>query len=69
MIMMQVDVVVPKWARYMAQDSDGEWYWYQHKPRLNSGEKVWLPQGGESQQAYIGVLEDYKNSLHEIVTK
>lgn len=22
----------PDWARYLAQDKDGEWWWYEHMP-------------------------------------
>ena len=22
----------PAWAKYLAQDEGGEWYWYEHKP-------------------------------------
>lgn len=22
----------PEWARYMAQDSDGSWFWYENEP-------------------------------------
>ena len=25
-------VPIPEWARYIAQDRDGEWYAYTHKP-------------------------------------
>jgi hypothetical protein len=24
----------PEWAQWMAQDKGGEWYWYEHKPKL-----------------------------------
>jgi hypothetical protein len=23
----------PEWAKYKAQDADGNWYWYSHRPR------------------------------------
>lgn len=22
----------PEWAQWVAQDADGKWYWYQHRP-------------------------------------
>lgn len=24
---------VPKWANFVAMDDDGEWYWYERKPK------------------------------------
>lgn len=24
----------PKWANWLAQDVDGAWYWYEHKPQV-----------------------------------
>ena len=26
----------PEWARFLAQDSDGEWFWYENEPRLQN---------------------------------
>lgn len=30
----------PSWARYAAMDSDGNWYWYELKPKPIFGEWV-----------------------------
>lgn len=27
----------PEWARFLAQDSDGEWFWYENEPRPQHG--------------------------------
>lgn len=32
---------VPVWARWMAQDKDGEWWFYQFKPKVIQEEDVW----------------------------
>ena len=26
----------PEWARYLAQDKDGEWYWFECEPEIRS---------------------------------
>ena len=38
----------PEWANYITMDEDGEWYWYENEPYLDSYEKYWCPNGGES---------------------
>lgn len=25
----------PEWANYLAQDADGDWFWYEHKPECS----------------------------------
>lgn len=47
----------PEWAQWLAQDSDGEWYWFEVKPVLtesndDSGEGV-----------FMYPLSEYKNDL------
>lgn len=32
----------PKWANWLAQDEDGEWWWYEMKPKLRFGFKAWV---------------------------
>jgi hypothetical protein len=27
----------PEWARYLAQDKDGEWYWFEYEPEPKAG--------------------------------
>lgn len=34
----------PDWAKWLAQDSSGEWFWYGEKPVFRRGE--WEPTGG-----------------------
>lgn len=26
----------PEWAKYLAQDKDGEWYWFECRPEMES---------------------------------
>ena len=30
----------PEWANYLAMDEDGQWFWYENRPKLDSLE--WL---------------------------
>lgn len=32
----------PEWAKYKAQDEDGDWYWYSGKPKHNRHQGFWL---------------------------
>jgi len=36
----------PPWAAYLAQDSDGEWFWYSEKPNLPAGKSGWVDEIG-----------------------
>jgi hypothetical protein len=33
----------PSWAQWLAQDSDGEWFWYSEKPSLIPFKAGWVP--------------------------
>jgi hypothetical protein len=37
----------PEWAMWLAQDEDGDWFWYENKPVRVGG--VWGAVGGRSQ--------------------
>lgn len=36
----------PKWAKWLAQDSDGEWFWYSERPFLPAESAGWWPNIG-----------------------
>ncbi|QHJ83069.1 MAG: hypothetical protein [Caudoviricetes sp.] len=36
----------PVWAKWLAQDSDGEWFWYSEKPSLPAGKSGWIDEIG-----------------------
>lgn len=40
----------PEWANWVAQDGDGEWWWFQNKPTLYHND-VWRADGGKSFRA------------------
>ena len=52
---------IPSWARYVAQQSDGEWTWYEETPtmiKFKSGGGAWKQDGN---QTYTGVKTDGKD--------
>ena len=34
----------PRWAEYLAMDSNGDWWWYEDEPVRNGGS--WISSGG-----------------------
>lgn len=36
----------PKFAKWLAQDSDGEWFWYAERPCLPAGKSGWVEVAG-----------------------
>lgn len=51
----------PHWAQFVAQDSDGEWYWFEEKPRLYK----WQAWGANGCYEYVETSEpvDYQTSI------
>jgi len=43
----------PEWANYLAMDYDGEWFWFEFEPKLNSSGKVWARMSGRAKTAEI----------------
>lgn len=35
----------PEWANYVARDADGEWYWYENKPKESGSGHYFYAQG------------------------
>ena len=33
----------PDCAKYLAQDSDGDWYWWTGKPKVINNFRYWMP--------------------------
>ena len=50
----------PSWARYLAMDRDGEWYWFSHEP--NAGISGWWISVGECCRAGIS---NWRDTLEE----
>lgn len=63
---MNVEIKVPEWARWMAQDANGEWYFYGKKPICRGND--WGQSGGRFEAAYSGeASDDWDDSLHKVV--
>ena len=31
----------PDWAQWLARDADGEWCWYEARPKIQTGDTYW----------------------------
>lgn len=49
----------PVWAKYMAQNRDGQRIWFENKPTLNRSAGIWEAEGRSSPAA----VEEWANSL------
>lgn len=52
----------PEWAKYLAQDDNGRWYWYERKPKQHKG--YWVDDGGHFEDA-CPCLKDWRETLEE----
>ncbi len=52
----------PKWAQWLAQDLNGEWWWYENEPFLNRD--AWVPDGG-NHEMFIPVSAYWRESLEQ----
>lgn len=39
----------PAWAQFLAMNSDGEWWWFEHSPEM--GCSLWFTRTGKSELA------------------
>jgi len=49
----------PEWAKWLAMDEDGSWYWYEKEPYSGDGE--WYGAGG--QLSHVGQTISWEDSL------
>lgn len=61
----------PEWARWKAQDADGEWFWYRHEPDLDINSGQWGPLVGSENTRFaaeglIPAGHDWKTTLREV---
>lgn len=50
----------PEWAKWLAMDEDGVWFWFEFKPYLNS-DGVWRSDGGAYATAGASIF--FRDSL------
>jgi len=51
----------PEWANFVAMDGDGEWWWFERKPRRNDVFDMWASPGGRTEAVYT----DWSASLRQ----
>lgn len=52
----------PEWAQYLAQDSDGSWYWYEQKPEHDF---TWWKPVNVSKFQTAEISSDWQDSLEK----
>jgi len=52
----------PEWAKFLAMDQDGDWYWFENKP-FHDG-FIWSNYNGQYELA-LESTEKWKKSLEE----
>lgn len=55
----------PEWARYLAVDSDGDWYWYNLQPRTGENRWFFSSPNGLLKLAYLEESHGWRDSLEE----
>lgn len=59
---MQIDwSKAPEWARYVAMDADGTWFWFEKKPHKSY--EYWVV--GQGLQAPVFELDNWQSTLQE----
>lgn len=53
----------PFWARYLARDMNGKWWWFQNEPTLFNGK--WLNNGGSVRDAVPVCPPTFETTLEE----
>jgi len=52
----------PKWANYLAMDSDFHWFWHEKKPMLGNINRTWISTG-RMQSALKTYLPPFDSTL------
>lgn len=60
--------IKPKWARYLAQDEDGKWAWFEELPtaQLGSASGYWVNKSGKWEECLDEVSPNWMNTLEEV---
>ena len=62
---VEIDIDVPEGTRWMAQDQNGEWWFFKNKPTPKHG--MWVDMDGDSRFAYPDrPSKDWKSQLYEV---
>lgn len=54
----------PKWAKWLAMDADGFWWWYEEEPVANEKSLSWGPlNGGDCIRAFAKPPKNWRETL------
>ena len=57
--------LAPEWAQYVAEDSDGSWWWHQFKPTMGRLARGWFNAGRHQEARPVTAPNDWRNTLEE----
>lgn len=69
---MMFEIEVPDWAKWVAQDADGDWFFYETKPFIHGEDLEWggvWEAGGHDALAVLGFQPsaNWRDELYEVV--
>lgn len=53
----------PEWANYLAQDKNGEWWWYGKQPRIAQCREQWDCMNGGGREMVKADIVDWRETL------
>lgn len=53
----------PDWAKYLAQDFNGDWYWFENEPQTDSDWREWECADGNCEIAFTTKNEKWFTTL------
>ena len=65
MTTMMIEIRLSEWAQYIAQDVNGDWWQYSHKPEAGPGH--WISLDGKDEFLAKGPMPaDWTKEIHEV---
>ncbi len=49
----------PEWARWLAMDDDGEWFWFESEPTFHRGQGVWREMTGRNKRVFDQIFSKF----------
>jgi len=55
----------PEWANWLAQDANGDWYWYKERPIPDSRDHIWTHKkyGYKHERALTPYIKEWYNVI------
>lgn len=64
---MKFDIEIPKWAKWLTQDKDGDWSAHREKPFPGLQGSIWISLGNRQYVAFSNEqVKNWQSQLYEI---